>query len=116
MKGSHLEKRMIDKFKINYKSFIETVYHYSVMVEIYQFIKNNIQDLMITIIYGIGSMEVIKENLSISNLILYQTAYSYFRNSFSNLLSLLEEYASFKIALNRVEEIYLISHEQFKNN
>ena len=116
MKGSHLEKRMIDKFKLNYKSFMETVYHYSLIIEIYQFIKNNIQDLMITIIYGIGSIEIIKDNLSISNLILYQTAYSYFKNSFSNLLSLIEEYTSFKIALNRVEEIYLISHEKFKNN
>jgi len=116
IKGSHLEKRMIDKFKLNYKSFIGTVYHYSLIIEIYHFIKNNIQDLIITIIYGVGSMEVIKGKLSLSNLILYQTAYSYFRNSFSNLLTLLEEYTSFKISLNRVEELYLISHEKFKNN
>ena len=116
IKGSHLEKRMIDKFKINYKSFIENVYHYSIVLEIYQFIKNNIQDLMLTILYGIGSLEIIKEKMSISNLILYQTAFTYFRSSFINILSLLEEYTSFKIALNRVEEIFLISNENFKNN
>ena len=116
IKGSHLEKRMIDKFKINYKSFIENVYHYSIVLEIYQFIKNNIQDLMLTILYGIGSLEIIKEKMSISNLILYQTAFTYFKSSFINILSLLEEYTSFKIALNRVEEIFLISNENFKNN
>ncbi len=116
IKGSHLEKRMIDKFKINYKSFIENVYHYSIVLDIYQFIKNNIQDLMLTILYGIGSLEIIKEKMSISNLILYQTAFTYFRSSFINILSLLEEYTSFKIALNRVEEIFLISNENFKNN
>ena len=116
IKGSHLEKRMIDKFKINYKSFIENVYHYSIVLEIYQFIKNNIQDLMLTILYGIGSLEIIREKMSISNLILYQTAFTYFKSSFINILSLLEEYTSFKIALNRVEEIFLISNENFKNN
>ncbi len=116
MKGSHLEKRMIDKFNLNYKAFMETTYQYSFIIEIYQFIKRNTQDIILTIIYGVGAIEIIKKHMSISNLLLYQTAFSYFRNSFLNLLLLLEEYTSFKISLDRVEEIYLISQEQFNNN
>ena len=116
MKGSHLEKRMIDKFNLNYKAFMETTYQYSFIIEIYQFIKRNIQDIILTIIYGVGAIEIIKKHMSISNLLLYQTAFSYFRNSFLNLLLLFEEYTSYKISLDRVEEIYLISQEQFNNN
>ena len=38
IKGSHLEKRLIDKFMLNYKSFLEAIYSYNILLERYSFL------------------------------------------------------------------------------
>ena len=116
IKGFHMEKRIIDKFSLSYKSFLESIYKYNLFYEIYSFIKNNINDLIYILIYGIGSYYVIKGKLSLGNLIIYQTLFSYFINCFYRLIFLIEEYSSYKVALERVEEIFMITKDNFKNN
>ena len=116
IKGFHLEKRLIDKFIIHYKNFIEIIYKYNKLILIYEFIKNNLNDLILIIIYGIGSIQVINNKISLSSLIIYQTFFNYFINCFNHIISLIEEYNSYKIALDRVEEIFMIHKDDFKNN
>lgn len=116
IKGFHLEKRMIDKFKINYKNLLEQIYHYNFIVETNNFIKSSINDSYLIIIYLIGGVQVINNKISLSSLIIYQTFFNYFINCFYSLTSLLEEYNSYKIALDRVEEIFMIHKDNFKNN
>jgi ATP-binding cassette subfamily B protein len=116
LKGSHLEKKIIDKFKISYKSFQEAIYNYNFFIEISSFFKNNINDLINILIFGIGSCYVINGKLSLSSLIVYQSFFSYFTNCLLRVISVLEEYNSYHLALDRVEEIFMISYENFKNN
>ena len=116
VKGSHLEKRLIDKFTINYKAFLENIYSYNMLLERYSFNKNLLNDFSLLIIFGLGSYYVIKGNLSLNNLIVYQLFFSYFNSNFHNLISILEEYNSYKVALNRVEEIFMINKDNFTNN
>ena len=116
IKGSHLEKKMIDEFSLKYNSFLDKIYGYNQFQSIYQFIKNNINDLITIFIYAIGSFYVIREKITIANLIIYQTFFSYYHSSFFNFLSVIEEYSSYKIALNRVEELFLITTDNFNNN
>ena len=116
VKGSHLEKKLIDEFSLSYTSFIDKIYKYNRFQSIYQFIKNNLNDLITIFIYAIGSFYVIRGKITISNLIIYQTFLSYYHSSFFNIISLLEEYSSYKIALNRVEELFLITTDYFQNN
>lgn len=116
VKGSHLEKRLIDKFSLNYKSFLESIYSYNLLLEKYTFNKNIINDISLLIIFGLGSYHVVKGFLPLNNLIVYQLFFSYYNNSFYNLISILEEYNSYKVALNRVEEIFMINRDNFKNN
>ena len=116
IKGSHLEKRLIDKFSINYKAFQEKIYNYKSLVEKYSFLNKNNNDLLYIVIYGLGSYYVITKKLSLSNLIVYQSFYMYFINCFIRLINILEQYNSYKIALNRVEEIFMITNDNFKNN
>ena len=116
IKGSHLEKRLFDKFTIHYKLFLEKLYRYNLWLEVSLFLKNNIKDYIYIILYGFGSYYVITEKLTLSNLIIYQAFFSYFLTSFYNILSLLEEYHSYKVSLERIEEIFMISPDSFKNN
>ncbi len=115
-KGFHLEKRLIDKFSLSYHIFLEKIYNYNRFYEIYTFIKNNIKDVLIVIIYGLGAYYVIKEKFSLGSLILYQTFFSYFNACFHNLISLIEDYSSYKIALDRVEELFVMTKDNFQNN
>ena len=116
MKGSHLEKRMIDKFSINYKTFLENMYQYNLFLSIYYFIKENLTDIIRILIYGVGAYDVIKENMSLGNLVLYQTFFSYYQNCFFQVIYLIEEYASYKVAKERIEDLFMIGKEDFKNN
>ncbi len=116
IKGSHLEKRLIDKFNLNYKSFLDLIYKHNLYSEISNLINNNLNDLILIIIYGLGSIYVIKSELTLSNLIVYQIFFSFYFSCFSNLIILLDNYSSYKVSLSRVEELFLINEEVFKNN
>lgn len=116
VKGNHLEKRISDKFILKYKSFLDFVYKYSLTNTIYMFFKSNLIDILNLLVLLIGSYLIIKNKFTLSNLIVYQLFLSYYLESFYNLLALLEEYHSYKIALERVEELFLINEEIFKNN
>ena len=116
IKGSHLEKRIIDKFSINYKVFIEKIYNFKLKIETYSFVGNNSNDLLLVIIYGLGSYLVIKNKLPLSNLIVYQSFYMYFINCFYRLIHILEDYEQYKISLCRIEELFMINSDNFKNN
>jgi len=116
IKGSHLEKRLIDKFLLKYKSFLEEIYYYSRLIEFSNLIKNNLSDLNYLFIYGLGSYFVIIDKISISSLIVYQLFFNYYLNCFYRLITIIDEYSMYKIALERVEELFLINEEVFKNN
>ena len=116
IKGSHLEKRLIDKFNIKYKNLLESIYKYSKFQELYNFLKNNLNDLLTLLIYTIGSYLVIKNKLSLSNLLIFEMFSNYLISSFTNILVLIENYPSYKISKDRVEELFMIDEEEFKNN
>jgi len=116
IKGSHMEKRLIDKFTINYRIFIEKIYNYKSLIEKYNFLNDNNNSFLYILIYGLGSYYVITNKMTLSSLIVYQSFYIYFINSFYRLTHILEEYNSYKIALNRIEEIFMITNDNFKNN
>ena len=116
IKGSHLEKRFIDKFIINYKSFIDIVYKYNRFNEINNFIKNNFNSLIYIIIYSVGSYLVIKDKLTLSSLIVFQSFTNYFLESIYRIQSIVEEYSSYKVSKGRLEELFLIRGENFNHN
>lgn len=116
IKGSHLEKRLIDNFAIKYKKFLDIAYKFNFCFCLSNFLENSLIDLVYLIIYSLGSYSVIMKKMSLSNLIVYQMLFSYYFNCLSNLLSLIDSYTSYKNALERVEDLFLINEEVFKNN
>ena len=116
IKGFHLEKRLIDKFSLQYHSFLERNYLYSRFFEFYYFVKNNMNDFILLSIYGWGSYHVIQGTMSLANLIIYQSFYSYFTSCFYRLISLIENYSSYKVASERVEDLYRMNKDNFMNH
>ena len=127
IKGSHLEKRFIDKFLINYKSFTEIIYKYSRFNEINNFIKSSLNDLIYIIIYSYGSFLVIKDKLNLSSLIVFQNFTNYFlekekilvaedEKDLARALSAILEYSNYRVSKDRLEELFLIREENFNHN
>ena len=116
IKGSHIEKRLIDKFNLNYKSLQESIYNYLNFHHIENFIKNNLQDSIFLILYGLGSYYCIRENMNLSSLIIYSSFVNYYSTSFSNIINLISNYHSYNLTLDRVEELFMLDKEEFKHN
>ena len=116
IKGSHLEKRLTDLFTLKYKSFQEINYSLALLITVQETIKNIINDILIILIYSFGAYLVIKNKLTLSTLIVYQSFINYLLSCTMRIIKVLEEYSSYKISLERVEELFMISEEDFKNN
>lgn len=116
VKGSHLEKRLTDLFVLKYKSFQENNYSLSTLITIQELIKNYIYDILMILIYAFGSYLVIKNKLSLSSFIIYQSFINYLLSCTTRCIKVLEEYPTYKVSLDRVEELFMIREEDFKNN
>lgn len=113
LKNGHLEKRFFDTFSLKYSKFLETNYTMSTIYEVFSFIRGLIYDFLLLLILAYGSNLVVLGRLSLGNLVVYQTIFSYFFTSFSSLLELSNDFYLFKIASKRIEDMFLISKENF---
>lgn len=113
IKGSHLEKRLADTFLLKYHNLLDKNYKYSFFIEVNQFFKQGVSDLIMILVYGIGSYLVINGDIRLGELFVYQVFFTYLLESCHNIFNLLSKYPTFKIALERVEDLYTISSEDF---
>lgn len=116
VKGIHIEKQTINRFKKIYQRFLENVYKLSKIEVTERFFKNILTSFIMVFIYGIGTKLVITKKINIGELIIYQTLLSYYFNSITNIYTLQKEYHEFRLSLNRVEDLYTISKENFSGS
>ena len=116
IKGTHMEKRFIDKYRGNYQSFQESIYNYQSYLENENFIRNLLINILYLLLFGFGSYYVILNKMSLGTLIVFQTFIRYYINHYFQLLQIISTYPTFKISLNRIEELFLLETESFNNN
>lgn len=113
IKGGHIEKRLSDKFLLLYKDLLDKGYRYACFSEVSNFFKEHTRDILLVIVYGIGCYMVITGKKNIGDILLYQSFLMYEMMSLMRGIDLIEEYQDFKVALNRVEDLYVIENENF---
>lgn len=116
LKNSHLEKRFFDTFSLKYKNLLENSYIVSMLGESFSFIKRLTNNLLLLIIFGLGSIFVIKEELELGDLIVYQSVFNYFLTGINSLLELSGSFSNFKLAYERIEDMFTIDKEKFESN
>lgn len=116
IKGSHLEKRLIDKFLYKYKNMVESVYNYSLFYSSNLLCRDLIKNILLVFIYGMCSYMVIKNKISLGEVIVFQSFFLYFINSYLRIIEMFDEYYNFLISLNRIEDLFIIKEEVFSNN
>jgi ABC-type bacteriocin/lantibiotic exporter with double-glycine peptidase domain len=113
VKGLHLEQTIINRFHSKYKMLLSKSYHLSLLEELSSFIKNNLNNILLTIIYALGVYYVINHKLTLGSLIVYEALFHYFMTSINNLLALESSYHNYHLAVTRVEELFTINKENF---
>ena len=116
IKGGHIEKRLSDKFLIIYKNLLEKSYLYMFFLSINKIVKDNIKDILLLMVYGMGSYLVIKKKISLGDILLYQSFLLYFINNLYSIINIIDEYYNYKISLDRVEDLYTISGDNFNGS
>ena len=116
IKNNHIEKRIIDEYKIKYNNLINTKYKYIKNKSIYNTIIDILNNFLTVIIFLIGSKYVILKKLTIIELLLIQTFFNYYNNSFNRIISFINSYNSYSISKKRIDDLFNIKEESFKDN
>lgn len=113
IKGLHVEEKFIEKFKKRYSHFLESFYKMSFLFEVTSFFKNNVNNILLVIIYGVGVFLVVSLKLDVAELFIYQGLLNYLLNAFNNLVELQADFSSFRVSLRRIHDMFSIKQEQF---
>ena len=116
IKGGHIEKRLSDKFLLLYRDLLEKNYLYLLFVSISKFIKDNIKNILLLVVYCMGSIYILRETMTMGDVLLYQTFLLYFLGSVEEIIYIVDEYYNYKIALDRIEDLYTITSEKFNGS
>ena len=100
-------------FLIKYNNLLDTAYSLSFMEQILNLVKAFFSDILFVVIWGFGSYLVIIKKLSLGKVLVYQNIFTYFFNSFNSLITIFNNYHSFKVAAFRIEDLFLIDGEEF---
>ena len=113
LKGLHIEKNIIKRFKSKYKTYLASSYKLSLIYEFDLFFKNNINNLLLVCIYGMGAYFVTNNSITIASLIVYQGIFNYFINALNNICDIQKEWSIYKSARERIEDMFTIKEEKF---
>lgn len=116
VKGMHVEKRILDRFRVKYKKFLESVYFLSRKQENERFLKNSIKDVFMVVLLYYGVFFVIEQKLQLSELIVFQSILGFYFTSLQNIIYLIEEYPNYKLSLERIEDLFSIRREIFQGS
>lgn len=116
IKGMHIEFETLTKFKNQYRNFISNVYSLSITSEWLSFMRNNINNIFLVIILYFGCNYIINLKLTLSDLVVFQSILNFYIASFNSLISLISDFPKFKVAVERVEDLFTIKKEEFEGS
>ena len=116
IKNNHIEKRLIDEYKINYNKLINSNYKYIKNNYIFSFIDDLFNNILIVFIYLFGSYYVIIDRISIIELFIYINFFNYYLSSFNRIITIINNYSSYNISRRRIDDLFNINYESFRDS
>jgi ATP-binding cassette subfamily B protein len=92
IKNTHMEKRFIDEFSMKYNYYLNYSYKYIRSNFIYNSSKSIINNILIVLIFLMGSYFVIKGKIELVDLFLYEIFFNYFNNSSARVIDFISYY------------------------
>ncbi|MBQ6538897.1 MAG: ATP-binding cassette domain-containing protein [Bacilli bacterium] len=116
LKNTHSEKRFVDEFSSKYNYYLNYSYKYLRSNFIYNSLKSIVNNILIVLIFLIGSYYVIKGDLLLIDLFLYEIFFNYFNTSSNRIINFIGNYNDYNISKRRVDDLFNIKREYFSNS
>ena len=116
LKNTHTEKRFIDEFNSKYNYYLNYTYKFYRSGYIVNGSKSLLNSVLIVFIILIGSSFVIKGELELIDLFLYEIFFNYFNNSSTRVIDFISHYNDYNISRKRVDDLFNIRGEYFSNS
>lgn len=113
IKSLHIEKKKLNYFIKEYQILLDKTYKLNSLILTSNFLNLLVNDIFTILILTTGANLIIKNKLSISSLIVFQSILSYYLTSYQNILSLYKEYYKYKVSKYRIEDLFMIKQENF---
>ena len=112
IKGLNVERIFKDRFKRIYEKYLKINHSFNNLYNVEDLIKNIIDGIGINIIIFIGASYVLKNKMTIGELITYNALIIYFFEPLKNVIDSTISIKEFKISIKRIIDIYSIKEEK----
>ena len=116
VKGLNIERKVNSGFLSKYFKFLSGSYHYNDVYNIEVFVRDIVNTIGIIFLIFIGALLVIEDNITLGELITYNSLIVYFFDPIKNVIEFDILRRKMKIAINRLEELYDVKEEELKIN
>ena len=105
LKGLSIENNIINNYKMRNNKYIKLSKNYENIYNKENLFKNLLEEIGICILILVGSLLVIKKQITIGNLITFISLFSYYISPLKNIVDLNKDIKDAKISFNRLNEI-----------
>lgn len=106
-----IEKEIVHRLEMNFEEFIDNSAKFSRLEFIQQAMKIFINLTSNVCLLSIGAFLIMDHSLSIGQLVTFNILFGYFSSSFLQVLELQSKFQSVKVAINRLNEVFLLNEE-----
>ncbi len=114
IKGQNLENIFYNKFNDEYNTFSNKTFKFLNLFNIENLFKNIIDDIGIILVMFFGSLLVLKNKMTVGELITYNTLIIYFLEPLKNIINSDIYLKRVKTSLRRINDLYSIHEEKFE--
>ena len=112
VKGLKIKKYVFNIFKKKYLTFLDDNYKFQNVYLILNFIKNIINDIGFVLITFVGTTLVLKNEMTIGNLLTFNALIIYFLDPIKNIISFDVNISQTKCSLKRINELNIRNKEE----
>ncbi|MDD4035896.1 MAG: peptidase domain-containing ABC transporter [Bacilli bacterium] len=112
IKGINMETTICDNFELKYNDYINNTYKFSNLYNIQYFFKDLLNEISTIIILLMGSILVIKGELSLGSLLAFNSLLLYFLNPIKNIIDFEPTIKHASISIKRMLELFDIESEK----
>lgn len=115
IKNLNIEESVIDKITKKYINYLEDSFIYAKFINVKYTIDTFINEIGLFVLSSIGILMIYKNNLSLINLITFNSLLSYFINPIENIMNILPKYKLIKLSINKINEFKEVKEEKMDN-
>ena len=105
IKGLKITESIYHEFEKRFVGMLRSTFKYDNMIYLQKFLKDLISECGLILIYGIGAIMVVNEQMSFSNLLTFGALLNYFFEPIQNLVSLESDFRELDLVLDRLYDL-----------